>query len=66
MRVRKPEGIYTTHGPTKLLCTAARVGGKKALAFHKEGQETSYIPWEEVKKQMETGPYIEIVEVSKS
>lgn len=66
MRKKKREGIYTTYGPEKLLCSAAKVDGKKALAYQKDGEEISYIPWEDVDKKFETGQFIEIVTMKKA
>ena len=66
MRKKKREGIYTTYGPEKLLCSAAKVNGKKALAYQKDGEEISYIPLEDVDKKFETGQFLEIITVEQA
>lgn len=56
----KREGIYTTHGQeTKLIATKAKVDGVLSLAFVKDGKLISYEPWEDINKQMYTGPCLE-------
>ena len=57
---KKEEGIYTTHGKEeKLIATKARVDGVLSLAFVKKGELISYEPWEDINKQMFTGPCME-------
>ena len=57
---KKEEGIYTTHGKEeKLIATKARVDGELSLAFVKNGELISYEPWEDINKQMFTGPCME-------
>lgn len=57
---KKEEGIYTTHGKEeKLIATKARVDGVLSLAFVKNGELISYEPWEDINKQMFTGPCME-------
>ena len=59
---QRQECIYTTHGDeTKLIATKAKVNGVLSLAFVKNGKLISYEPWEEVSKQMFTGPCLEFV-----
>jgi hypothetical protein len=57
---KKEEGIYTTHGKEeKLIATKAKVDGVLSLAFVKNGELISYESWEDINKQMFTGPCIE-------
>lgn len=59
---RKQEGIYTTHGDeVKLIATRAKVDGVLSLAFVKNGKLISHEPWEEINRQMYSGPCIEFV-----
>lgn len=61
---KKEEGIYTTHGKEeKLIATKARVDGVLSLAFVKNGELISYEPWEDINKQMFTGPCMEFNDV---
>ena len=54
---KKQEGIYTTHGKEeKLIATKAKVDGVLSLAFVKNGELISYESWEDISKQMFTGP----------
>lgn len=59
MKVKR-EGIYTTHGKEpKLIGTKAIVDGVLSLAYVKDGKLISYEPWEDINKQMYTGPCLE-------
>ena len=61
---KKEVGIYTTHGKEeKLIATKARVDGVLSLAIVKNGELISYEPWEDINKQMFTGPCMEFNDV---
>ena len=60
MRRKIPEGIYSTRGRERLMLINARVDGKPAVAFYKPGKDISIITMDELKKQVENKPFIEI------
>ncbi len=65
MRKKKEEGIYTTHGKEeKLIATKAKVNGVLSLAFVKNGELISYEPWEDINKQVFTGPCMEFNDIA--
>ncbi len=53
---KKPGAIYATHSAEKQLFFKAMVNGVLCAAYVKDGQLISYEPWEEVNRQMYTGP----------
>ena len=55
---RKPEAIYTTHEGEKPLFYKALVDGVLSAAFVKDGKLIGHEPWESVKSQMYSGPYM--------
>lgn len=55
---RKPEAIYTTHEGEKPLFYKALVNGVLSAAYVKDGKLIAHEPWESVKNQMYTGPYM--------
>lgn len=62
---KKEEGIYTTHGKEeKLIATKAKVNGVLSLAFVKNGELISYEPWEDINKQVFTGPCMEFNDIA--
>lgn len=65
MKKKKEEGIYTTHGKEeKLIATKAKVNGVLSLAFVKNGELISYEPWEDINKQVFTGPCMEFNDIA--
>lgn len=61
MREKKKAGIYTTHGEQKLVAMKAKVNGVLSIAYVKNNKLISYEPWEEVNRQMYSGPCLEFV-----
>lgn len=53
---KKTGAIYATHSAEKQLFFKAMVNGVLCAAYVKDGQLISYEPWEEVNRQMYTGP----------
>lgn len=53
---KKTGAIYATHSSEKQLFYKAMVNGILCAAYVKGGQLISYEPWEEVNRQMYTGP----------
>lgn len=56
---RKGTAIYTTHTAEKQLFHKALVNGKLCAAYIKDGNLVAYASWEEVNREMYTGPYLE-------
>lgn len=58
--LRKTEGIYFTHvppgGSRRLVGYCARVNGRPAIAFKKDGKVMGYILLEEFMRQALSGP----------
>jgi hypothetical protein len=59
MKIRKAEGIYTSHESEKLLFVRAMVDGVLCAAYVKDGKLVSYEPWESINRQMYSGPCVE-------
>lgn len=53
---KKTGAIYATHSAEKQLFYKAMVNGILCAAYVKDGQLISYEPWEDVNRQMYTGP----------
>jgi len=53
---KKVEGVYTTHEQENLLFVRAKVNGILCAAYVKNGVLVSYEPWEEINRQMYSGP----------
>lgn len=53
-------GIYTTNGEQKLLAVRAKVDGVLSMAYIKNEKVIAYASWEEISRQILTGPYLEI------
>lgn len=53
---KKTGAIYATHSAEKQLFYKAMVNGILCAAYVKDSQLISYEPWEEVNRQMYTGP----------
>ena len=66
LKTKRPEGIYTNEGPREhLLCYKAKVNGEKALAYYKEGKDTSYILLKDVLREFDKTPCLEIVDMNR-
>ncbi len=53
------EGVYVTHGQKKLIGQKARVNGELSIAYVKGNEMIGYVSWEDLCRQMMSGPYLE-------
>lgn len=53
---KNPGAIYATHSIKKPLFYKVKVNGVLCAAYVKDGRLISYEPWEEINRQMYTGP----------
>lgn len=57
----KENRVYATHGKKKLLLgVKVRINGILCIAYMKDGEVISYEPWEDLQRQMLTGPCMTI------
>lgn len=56
---KKPGKLYWTHGKEQLMAEKGFVNGILSMVYTKNGKVVSFEPWEDVQRQMMTGPYTE-------
>lgn len=58
---KDPTKVYATHGDKEqLLGVKAKINGVLSIAYMKGDKVISYEPWEDLQRQMFTGPCLEI------
>lgn len=58
---RDPTRVYATHGEKeKLLGVKAIINGMLCIAYMKDGKVQAYEPWEDLQRQMLSGPCLQL------